>query len=162
MLEANPELLNSVKPLRRADIKPRQLFSQKSTDKPLTLDAYADASGLSPAEPSLAAAASSVAISVDPEEFQASGAAAGPTRLTRSTAHHGTQIEGTPVAAVASESKRRRNSPFDQWRRKKQNPEDASSSRKTTPQKREAGALSPTGPPVNKKTRSTARQGRSA
>lgn len=152
-------MLNSVKPLRRADIRPRQLFPQKSTDKPLTLEAYADDGDLFPAQPS--AAAPSVTTPLDPEELQAPGAPTGPSRLTRSTARHGTQIEGTPAAAVASESQRRRNSPFDQWRRKKQNPEDASSSQ-TTPQKREARALSPTGPPIIKKTRQATRQGRSA
>lgn len=87
---------------------------------------------------------------------QAPGAATGAARLTRSSARHGTQIEGTPTAAIASESKRKRNSPFNQWLRKKQSPE-GSPSGTTTAQKRDADAVSPTGPPANKKTRSNTR-----
>lgn len=126
------------------------------------MEAYADDDGLSPAQSTSPAAASSVANLRGPEDFQVPGAAAEPPRLTRSTARHGAQIEGTPAAAVASESQRRRNSPFDQWQRKKQNPEDGSFSSQTTPKKREARALSPTGPSVIKKTRSTTRHDRSA
>lgn len=99
---------------------------------------------------------SPVSASPRSEAPQAPGAATVAARLTRSSARHGTQIEGTPTATITSESKRKRNSPFNHWLRKKQSPEESVSGN-TTPQKRDAGAVSPTGPPAIKKTRSNTR-----
>lgn len=85
---------------------------------------------------------------MSPEFPQAPGA----TRLTRSSAR-GSQVEETPTANLASQTKRKRISPFDQWLRKKQKP-DTVTPGQTTPQKRSARAPSPTAPPTAKKTRS--------
>lgn len=104
----------------------------------------------------LPAIQSPVSTPVHSEVPQAPGATTGAARLTRSSVRHGTQIEGTPTANIASECKRKRNSPFNQWLRKKQSPEESASGN-TTPQKREAGAISPTGPAFIKKTRSNTR-----
>lgn len=85
---------------------------------------------------------------MSPEFPQAPGA----TRLTRSSAR-GSQVEETPTANLASQTKRKRISPFDQWLRKKQKPETVTPSQ--TAGKGNDRAASPTAPPAAKKTRST-------
>lgn len=134
------------------------LFASKNTDKSLAEEDATDDDDEHHEADSSRPADSPVATPLHSEVPQAPGAITGATRLTRSSARHGAQIEGTPTANIVSDTKRKRNSPFDQWMRKKQSPEDASASRQTTPQKREARAVSPTGHPVAKKTRSAARQ----
>ena len=90
---------------------------------------------------------SPVATPVSLEFPQAPGA----TRLTRSSAR-GPQVEETPTANIASQTKRKRISPFDQWLRKKQKPETATPSQAAD--KGSDRAASPTGPPATRKTRS--------
>ncbi|KAJ5132763.1 hypothetical protein N7448_006921 [Penicillium atrosanguineum] len=150
LLDGNDEILNNIQTLSRDSIQPRQLFAQKKGNPPLCDivdkgddDAPTDDEGQAQGD-----SASPVATPMSPEFPQAPGA----TRLTRSSAR-GPQVEETPTANIASQTKRKRISPFDQWLRKKQKPETVAPSQ--TADKESDRAASPTGPPAAKKTRST-------
>ncbi|KAJ5674001.1 hypothetical protein N7462_009440 [Penicillium macrosclerotiorum] len=156
LLDDSDDLLSSVQPLSRNSIKPRVLFpSQKPQDQDQSVheeEAATDDEDGYEADPQspLADSKSPVFTPQSPEFPRAPGA----TRLLRSNARFGSQLDLTPTVSASSDAKRKRISPFDQWLRKKQSPEDTAVP--TTPKKREADRSgSPVAPPSAKKTRST-------
>jgi hypothetical protein len=156
LLDGNDEILNSVQTLSRDSIKPRQLFEQRKNSPPLcgivdgpVDDAPTDTEEEEKKKKKGKPSDSPLATPMSPEFPQAPGA----TRLTRSSAR-GPQVEETPTANIASQTKRKRISPFDQWLRKKQKPEDPATAAQATQQKASSRATSPTASPAAKKTRS--------
>jgi hypothetical protein len=158
LLDGNEEILNSVQTLSRDSIKPRQLFEQRKNSPPLCgiVDGPVDDAPTDTEEEEKEKkkkkgkpSDSPIATPMSPEFPQAPGA----TRITRSSAR-GPQVEETPTANIASQTKRKRISPFDQWLRKKQKPEDTATAAQATQQKASSRATSPTASPAAKKTRS--------
>ncbi|KAJ5683842.1 uncharacterized protein N7477_000187 [Penicillium maclennaniae] len=150
LLEGDDEMLNNIQTLSRDSIQPRQLFAQRKGSPPLCDivdkgddDAPTDDEGQAHDD-----LASPVATPTSLDLPQAPGA----TRITRSSAR-GPQVEETPTANIAPQTKRKRISPFDQWLRKKQKPETV-----PPPQvadKASDRAASPPGLSATRKTRST-------
>ncbi|KAJ5167920.1 uncharacterized protein N7482_003514 [Penicillium canariense] len=149
LLDDSQDILNSVKPLTRNSVKPRVLFPGPKNDKPLHEEEAAtdeEDSEDAEVEPShVNSTLFSPSLDCPP--------APGATRLLRSNARFATQVDETPSGTKALDTKRKRISPFDQWLRKKQAPEDVSAP--TTPAKRQADRTgSPVAQPSAKKTRS--------
>ncbi|EPS29793.1 hypothetical protein PDE_04743 [Penicillium oxalicum 114-2] len=156
LLEANPDILTQVKPLSRRTMKPRALFStatkavSQRDEEAATDDEIAEENDAK--KPPVIEISSTVTdqAPVSPESPHAPSA----TRLLRSSARFAPETEQTSSSGSATDSKRKRISPFDNWLRKKQAIEEVSASVPSA--KREAdhsGDLIT--PPTAKKTRST-------
>ena len=156
LLEANPDILTQVKPLSRRTMKPRALFStatkavSQRDEEAATDDESAEENDAK--KPPVIEISSTVTdqAPVSPESPHAPSA----TRLLRSSARFAPETEQTSSSGSATDSKRKRISPFDNWLRKKQAIEEVSASVPSA--KREAdhsGDLIT--PPTAKKTRST-------
>ncbi|KAJ5808212.1 hypothetical protein N7474_009481 [Penicillium riverlandense] len=151
LLAARPDLMNtdtsdlltSVQPLTRSSIKPRVLFPTASKD---------DESHHEDEATDVEENAKDDLSTPSPKSPLTTPASPGGTMRLRSGARFDkTQVDATPtMVSDLKKTEKKPSSPFARWQRKKQSPDDGTS---TTPKKREAGPVSSSSGPAPKRTR---------